>query len=213
MSPQAVPGPEHRARWGPATGVAFAVILAVSLIVLNNTPDTNKSPAYLLAWYNVKSHQNHLKINLLLTDIAVVLGIFWFGYLRDRWGRTDLGARLSPVLLVGAGIFATGGLISNGAELALFDSPKHLTPDAVQALNWKYPVLVDTYREGTRGSLGRSPLCPVLIRLSSVKGLSSWPVCGRNRSRRSPKISGSPTAVFVAGWPGPTKTRAGARMV
>ena len=80
----------------------------MSLIVLNNTPDTNKSPAYILAWYNVKSHQNHLKINLLLTDIAVVFGIFWFGYLRDRWGRTDLGARLSPVLLVGAGIFATG---------------------------------------------------------------------------------------------------------
>ena len=61
MSSQAVPGPEHRARWGPASGVAFAVILAVSLIVLNNTPDTNKSPAYLLAWYNVKSHQTHIE--------------------------------------------------------------------------------------------------------------------------------------------------------
>ena len=39
------------------------------------------------------------------------------------------------------------------------------------ARSWKYPGLTDTYREGTRSLLGRSPLCPVLIRLSSVKEL------------------------------------------
>ena len=93
--------PEHRARWGPACGVAFVVILVVSFLIVS-TPNTNKSPAYILTWYNVSTHKRELGISTVLADIAVVFGIFWFGYLRDRWGRTDLGARLSPIMLVGA---------------------------------------------------------------------------------------------------------------
>ncbi len=135
MSSKAVPEPEHRARWGPVTGVAFVVLLVVSFLI-TSPPDTNKTPAYILAWYNVKSHQTHLKVSLLLADIAIVFGIFWFGYLRDRWGRTDLGARLSPIMLVGAGIFATGGLIFSGAEIALFDEPKKMLPATAQTLNF-----------------------------------------------------------------------------
>jgi hypothetical protein len=135
MSSQAVPGPEHRARWGPATGVAFVVLLAVGLII-QSPPNTNKSPQYLYTWYNVNSHRTQIKISLILTDIAIVFGIFWFGYLRDRFGRTDLGARLSPVLLVGAGIFATGGLIFNGSLFALLDEPKKMLPATAQTLNF-----------------------------------------------------------------------------
>jgi hypothetical protein len=127
--------PEHRARWGPACGVAFVVLLVASFLV-GSTPNTNKSPAYILAWYNKSSHQTQLKVSLLLTDIAIVFAIFWFGYLRDRWGRTDIGARLAPVLLVGAGISVLGGLIFSGTSLALFDEPKHMTPDTAQTLNF-----------------------------------------------------------------------------
>ena len=112
------------------------MVLLAAGVVIQSTPNTNKSPAYILAWYNKSSHKTQIGIGLLLTDIAVVAGIFWFGYLRDRWGRTDLGARLAPVLLVGAGIFATGGLIFNGAIIALLDEPKHMTPDTAQTLNF-----------------------------------------------------------------------------
>ena len=135
MSSQAVPEPEHRARWGPATGVAFVVLLLVGLII-QSPPNTNKTPAYLYAWYNKSSHQTQLKISLVLIDIAVVFGIFWFGYLRDRFGRTDVGARLAPVILVGAGIFATGGLVFNGSLFALLDQPKDMLPATVQTLNF-----------------------------------------------------------------------------
>jgi hypothetical protein len=127
--------PEHRARWGPACGVAFVVLLVVGLII-GSEPNTNKTPAYILAWYNVNSHKRQVGISAVLTDIAIVFGIFWFGYLRNRFGRTDLGARLSPVLLVGAGIFATGGLIFNGALFALLDEPKHMLPATAQTLNF-----------------------------------------------------------------------------
>jgi hypothetical protein len=127
--------PEHRARWGPATGVIFVVLLAVSFII-TSTPDTKKSPAYLYAWYNVKDHQTHLKISLILADVAVVFGVFFFGYLRDRWGRTDIGARLAPIMLAGISILATGGLIFSGTMLALVDEPKYMSPDTAQTLNF-----------------------------------------------------------------------------
>jgi hypothetical protein len=127
--------PEHQARWGPACGVAFVVLLVVSFLI-TNTPDTKKSPAYLYAWYNVKSHQTHLKISLLLADIAVVFGVFWFGYLRDRFGRTDIGARLAPIILVGIAVLVTGGLIFSGTMLALLDEPKYMSLDTAQTLNF-----------------------------------------------------------------------------
>jgi hypothetical protein len=135
MSSQALPWPQHRARWGPACGLVFVVLLVVGFLI-TSPPNTNKSPAYLLAWYNNSSHKRNLTISLLLIDIGIVFGIFWFGYLRDRWGRTDIGARLAPIMLVGAGIFAAGGAIFNGAEIALIDSPKHMTPDTAQTLNF-----------------------------------------------------------------------------
>ncbi len=120
---------------GPACGVAFVVILAVSFFIVS-TPDTNKSPQYIYLWYNKSSHKTAVGISTVMADIAVVFGIFWFGYLRDRFGRTGLGARLAPIVLVGATIFATGGLVFSGANFALLDEPKHMSPDTAQTLNF-----------------------------------------------------------------------------
>jgi MFS family permease len=127
--------PEHRARWGPGLGLLFVILLVASFLV-GGTVNTNKSPAYILAWYNVHSHKVSMVFSIILTDLAVVVGIFFFGYLRDRWGRTDLGSRLAPTFLAGVIIFAMSGVIGSGALIALIDSPKHLTPDSAQALNF-----------------------------------------------------------------------------
>jgi hypothetical protein len=135
MSLQAVSRPEHRARWGPACGVLFVVILVVSFLIVS-TPDTNKSPQYLFNWYNKSSHKTALAISTVLADIAVVFGIFWFGYLRDRFGRSDIGARLSPILLAGAILFAGGGLLFSGVNFALLDHPRSMLPATVQTLNF-----------------------------------------------------------------------------
>jgi hypothetical protein len=115
--------------------VAFVVLLVVSFAI-TSTPNTNKSPAYILAWYNKSSHKTSLAISTLLVDVAVVFGLFWFGYLRDRFARTDVGARFAPIFLAGATIFGTGGLIFSGANIALLDQPKHMTADTAQTLNF-----------------------------------------------------------------------------
>jgi MFS family permease len=128
-------GPEHRARWGPICGVLFVVFLAVSFFI-GSTPGTGKSPQYLLNWYSSSSHKREVAISLVLSDIAVVFGLFWFGYLRDRFGRSDLGARLSPILLAGAIVFSVGGVVFSGTELALIDDPKKMEPATAQTLNF-----------------------------------------------------------------------------
>jgi hypothetical protein len=135
MSSQTQLQPEHRARWGPISGVLFVVLLAASFFVVS-TPNTNKSPQYILNWYSSNSHKTELHVSTVLADIAVVFGLFWFGYLRDRLGRTDVGARLSPVLLAGAIVLAGGGLVFSGTQIALADEPKKMLPATAQTLNF-----------------------------------------------------------------------------
>ena len=135
MSSQAAPEPGDRATWGPICGILFVVLLVASFFVVS-TPNTNKSPDYLLNWYSNHTHQTELHISLLIGDIAVVFGLFWFGYLRHRFGRTAIGAQLSPVLLAGAVVFAMGGLLFNGAEFAVADDPKKMLPATAQTMNF-----------------------------------------------------------------------------
>ncbi len=127
--------PRHRARWGPICGVLFVVLLVASFLIIS-TPNTNKSPQDILNFYIKNSHKTELHVATLLGDIAVVFGIFWFGYLRDRFGRTDIGARFSPILLAGAILFAGGGLVFSGTQLALADEPTKMAPATAQTLNF-----------------------------------------------------------------------------
>jgi MFS family permease len=127
--------PQHRARWGPISGVLFVVLLVVSSFIFS-TPSTSKSPQYLLNWYSQTSHKRQVNISAVIADISVVLGLFWFGYLKDRFGRSDLGARLSPIFFAGAILFAGGGLVFSGAQFALGDDPKKMEPATAQTLNF-----------------------------------------------------------------------------
>jgi MFS family permease len=127
--------PEYRARWGPVCGVLFVVLMVVSSFIFS-TPSTSKSPQYLLNWYSQTSHRRQVNISTVIADVAVVLGLFWFGYLKDRFSRSDLGARFSSIFLGGVVLFASGGLVFSGAQFALGDDPKKMEPATAQTLNF-----------------------------------------------------------------------------
>jgi hypothetical protein len=115
--------------------VLFVVLLAVAFLIVH-TPNTNKSPQDILDYYLKNSHKHALGAATIIADTAVLFAVFWFGYLHDRFGRTDEGARFAPIMLTGTAIFATGGLIFNGTQFALIDSPKHMSADTAQTLNF-----------------------------------------------------------------------------
>jgi MFS family permease len=135
MSTYLAPVAEHRARWGPICGVVFVVLLVVSSFIYS-APSTGKSPQYLLNWYSQSSHKRDVSLSTVIADVGVVFGLFWFGYLRDRFSRSDSGARLAPIFLAGVVLFAGGGLVFSGAQFALGDNPKKMDPATAQTLNF-----------------------------------------------------------------------------
>ncbi len=129
--------PPHVAgRWSkvaPLLGLLF-VVLVVASIVLGNTPSTSTSPAKVLRYY--QTHQNQEQASAFLAAAAVVVGLFWFAYLRNWLQRRDVHERWGAVAFAGGVLFAVVGGIATGVELALVDTPKYLTPSTAAALNF-----------------------------------------------------------------------------
>jgi hypothetical protein len=119
-------------KWGPASGVAFVALLAASFL-LGTTPDSSAGGAKVIAYYT--THRGTQIAGAVLLDLGVVVGLFFFGYLRDVLSRTGFGSRLAPVAFGGAVLFAGGGAIVAGTTVALTDVPSKLSPAAAQALN------------------------------------------------------------------------------
>jgi len=110
-------------KWLGITGLVFFVLVAVSVLLLPNTPNANASPTKLTAFYS-HSKVGLLHIDAVVTGVAVLVGVFWFWYFRDWLIATNAAARrLGTVAFSGALLFAAGGALSGGmltAGLAIF---------------------------------------------------------------------------------------------
>ncbi len=123
-------------RWSnvaPLLGLLF-IVLVVGSVAFGNTPNTSKSPAAVLAFYNANHGREYT--SAFLAAPAVVIGLFWFAYLRNWLQRGDVNERWGSIAFVGGILFAVVGGIAVGIELALVDTPKYLTPDTAAALNF-----------------------------------------------------------------------------
>jgi hypothetical protein len=123
----------NRSRWAPLAGVAFVVLLVLGAVLAGSEPRGGSSAARIVAFYTV--HRTTVKASDLLTALAVVVGLLFYGYLRDCLSGTGASARLAATAFGGAVVFAVGGLTGAGAQYALADIPARLAPGAAQALN------------------------------------------------------------------------------
>ena len=127
---------QKSARWSkvaPILGVLF-VALVIGSVAFGSTPNTSKSPVAVLAYYN--SHKGREYTSAFLAAPAVVIGLFWFAYLRNWLQRRDVNERWGAIAYTGGILFALVGGLAVGIELALVDTPKNLTPDTAAALNF-----------------------------------------------------------------------------
>jgi len=124
-------------KWVGITGLIFFVLVAMSALLVPNTPNTNASPTKLSSFYT-HSKAGLLHIDAIITGLAVLVGVFWFWYFRDWLIATNAAARrLGTVAFAGALLFAAGGGLAGGLSTALGDaSDTHATTvGTLQVLN------------------------------------------------------------------------------
>ena len=71
----------------PLTGVAFFVLLLVSVLISSNSLKGSSSGVKVLDYY--EAHRNSTRISGVLTVIAVFVGVIFYGVLRDHLRRHE----------------------------------------------------------------------------------------------------------------------------
>jgi hypothetical protein len=125
-----------QSRWSklsPLSGVVFVALLVSGIFTSGNTPSDTASAAKIVHFYS--THQTGVRVNGLLTIIAVVVGVFFFGTFRARLRQHPGNERFAAMMFGGAILFASGGCLDAGLSWTLADRPTHLDAGAAQALN------------------------------------------------------------------------------
>lgn len=120
-------------RLAPLTGILFCALLIAALFTGTNSLKASSSPEKVFSYY--ASHRESTRASYVLTLLAVVVGVFFYGLLRDYLRRGEGLQGLTATAFGGVILFAASGAVSAGTLLALSDSPSHLSPAAAQALN------------------------------------------------------------------------------
>ena len=127
-------------RWGPLTGIAMVVLFLGAGVLTGNEPKPSASGATVIAFYG--AHKGRLEVGGYLLGLAVVTGMFFYGYLREHIRVQEGSPRLAAISFGGVVIFALSGLVGAGTSLALAEAPGTLAPAAAQALNLMQNFLV-----------------------------------------------------------------------
>jgi hypothetical protein len=116
-------------------GIAFFVLFAVSIFFLNgSTPGEKASAQKVMDYYN--SHNGRSMTDALLSPVLVALGTIYFVYLRARARDSGAKSDVGPTtMLVGAAIWAMGGLIGSVFELAVTSASYHHQAQIAQTAN------------------------------------------------------------------------------
>jgi hypothetical protein len=153
-------------RLGPLVGVAFVVLMVVDFALGGTEPRAGASAAKVVSWYGL--HRSRVQVADYLMVVALVVGLLFYGYLRDRLAEDAPG--LAATAFGGAVLFAVSGAVGSGAQLALADIPSRLSPAAAQALN-----LLNDYVAAVAVGAGAAVLM-IASGLAIVKGarLPAW---------------------------------------
>jgi len=115
------------------TGVAFIVFLVPAVLLTSGSPNSNASAAKVQTY--VLAHKTHYNVGALLSILAVVFGLFFYGYLRAYF-RSQPGLEwLSALFFGGAIVFGVGGALAGGLDATVGDHPVSLSAASLQLLN------------------------------------------------------------------------------
>ena len=116
----------------PLTGVAFFAALLASILTSVNLSNDSSGTKVLTHYSDA---HDKLVASMILTVIAVFIGVIYFGVLRDYLGQNEKLRGVAATAFGGVVIFAVGGAVSAGAMFALIDSGDKLSPATAQTMN------------------------------------------------------------------------------
>ena len=125
-----------RYRFAALTGLAFVILVIVSLAVSGEPPDPAESDVQEIIDFYV-DNKSAVFVSSLLEALAATMLVFFAGYLRDHLRAAEGGGGhwLSSLVLVGATIIAVGLAIDATINFALAETADDVDPAAVEALS------------------------------------------------------------------------------
>ena len=127
--------PRRSTDWvAPATGIVFAVLLAITLILAGEGVDPKDGVDEVVEYYT--DNEDQILISGFLGGLAVVFFLFFAGWVRKVLREAEgPGGMLSAVSYAGAIVFAVGGAVASTLSVGLAESFDDVDPTALEAMN------------------------------------------------------------------------------
>ena len=125
--------PDSLARYAPLTGVAGAVLFLVGIFTGSEPAKSTSSPAAVVHFYAI--HRSEVETTSVLIGISLVLFLLFTASLRAYLRRSPGAEGPASIVLVGASVMFTAGLLATGLEYTLAHHLLSFTPSTVQAVN------------------------------------------------------------------------------
>jgi hypothetical protein len=185
----------------PLLGIAFIVVLVVSLIIQGSPTSADNPPSQVQQWY--QDNKDSAEIGAFLGVVAGALLIFFGAYLRKVLEDAEGQGSMLPILaLIGLSIVAVGAAIDGMLLFAAAEAADDIPAPEIQTIQaiWDNDflpfflgVLVFLWSVGI--SVLRSGSCPSgSAGLRSYSASSRWPDRSDSSERSAPRSGSSSPA-------------------
>jgi len=114
-------------------GLVFVALFIASGSIAPQSPNSHASAAKVIAYYH--EHKTAIFVQAYIIQVAILEGIFFFWFLRDRLSVFAPNRPLANIGFAGAVLFAASGGIAAGTLWCLADAVNHVGPSTMQTLN------------------------------------------------------------------------------
>jgi hypothetical protein len=115
------------------SGLIFVALVAASIFILPNAPDSHASASTAVAYFH--AHKTATGVAAHLIVLAIFVGLFFFWYFRNLIAATPATKHLATVGFAGALLFAVSGAVAAASYYTLGDAIGHVGPSSIQTLN------------------------------------------------------------------------------
>lgn len=120
-------------RWVALGGLLFVALIVAVSAFSGSAPDTTASASQVVSYY--AAHKSSAQVTSYLLEVAVIVGLSFFWYLRNLLIGLGADSRLTTLGFAGAIVFGVGGAVVGGSMLVMADAVNHVTPATLQGLS------------------------------------------------------------------------------